>query len=110
MKAEGAALAPARFQGEEKVEAFDAFFAWLRRKKLVDDALPGDLLTCLWRFWHEARPMRESDYDPEDYYDCTRCSAFVRRARATLVPHPLEGFGTHYALVCAKHAPAYGVE
>lgn len=110
MKAEGAALAPAQFQGEEKVEAFDAFFAWLRRKKLVDDALPGDLTTCLWRFWHEARPMRESDYDPEDYYDCTRCSAFVRRARASLVEHTLQGGGKHFALVCAKHAPAYGVE
>lgn len=103
MKAQGASLPPEQFRGEEKVEAFDAFFAWLGRKKLVDDDLPGDLLTCLWRFWHEARPMRESDYDPEDYYDCAQCSAFVRRARATLTQHALEGFGTHYALVCAKH-------
>lgn len=105
LKGEGASLSPEQFRGEEKVEAFDAFYAWLGAKKLRDDDLPGDLLTCLWRFWHEARPMRESDYDPEDYYDCTQCSAFVRRARASLTQHALPGFGTHYALVCAKHAP-----
>jgi hypothetical protein len=49
------------------------------------------------------RSMREIDYDPNDYYDCTKCSAFVRRVRARLERHKVDGFGVHYALVCNKH-------
>ncbi len=102
MKAVGDKLPSEQFRGETKIEAFDSFFQWLGAKKLTT-GLPGDLETSMWRFWHEARPMRESDYDKDDYYYCTRCPAFVRRARAKLVKHPVKGFGTHYALVCGKH-------
>lgn len=104
LRAEGAQLPAAAFRddGDGRLPAFEAFRAWLGRRKLTP-RLPGDLETPLWRFWHSGRPMRESDYDPADYYDCTRCTAFVRRARARLVTSKLAGFGTHFALVCAKH-------
>ena len=38
-----------------------------------------------------------------DYYDCSKCSAFVSRSRGKLVPRKLAGFGTHHAFVCKKH-------
>jgi hypothetical protein len=85
-----------------KLPAYESFRKWLDAKKLTK-GFKGDLDTCLWRFWHGARPMREIDYDKSDYYDCTKCGAFVRRARATLTKHKVPGFGVHYALVCNKH-------
>lgn len=42
-------------------------------------------------------------FDKNDYYDCTRCKAFVRRAPARLEKRAVPGFGTHFALVCSKH-------
>lgn len=104
LKEEGSTLSMDRFKDDDagKLPAFVAFTDWLEKKKLTQ-GLKGDVDGCLWRFWHSGRPMREIDYDPNDYYDCTECSAFVRRARATLKRRKVPGFGVHHALVCNKH-------
>ncbi len=104
LRAVGEKLDPEMFKDSEdnEIPAFEDFRRWLAKKKLTQ-GFKGSVEMVLWHFWHGARPMRESDYDKNDYYDCTRCKAFVRRARATLVKRKVPGFGTHFALVCAKH-------
>lgn len=104
LDAVGKKLPPEQFQRREgtEPEAFVSFRAWLAKAKLTQ-GLSGNVDTCLWRFWTGGRPMRESDYEKDRYYDCSQCKAFVRRSRAHLVKHKVAGFGDHYALVCAKH-------
>ncbi len=105
LKTVGKNLPPDAFVDDEssgKLPAFEDFCGWLAKKKLTQ-GVKGDLQTSLWRFWHGARPMRESDYRHDDYYDCTKCKAFVRRKRGRLEKHKLAGFGDHFAFVCPKH-------
>jgi hypothetical protein len=103
LKTEGSALPIEEFrmgeEGNRIPPAFEAFQRWVRRKGLAS-GLRG---VHLWPFWHQGRPMREIDYEDDDYYDCTKCSAFLRRARARLEKRRVPGFGTAYALVCNKH-------
>lgn len=101
---EGEKLPQESFYDDEatnSVPAFDAFVRWLAKKKLA--AGLGDTKTFVWRFWNGGRPMRATDYQKGDYYDCTKCSAFVSLARARLVKKRDPVFGTHFDFVCAKH-------
>lgn len=105
---DGARLAPGDFHDTEgsnppTIKAFDVFVRFLTRRKLMPVDRAIDLITPLWRFWHHGRPMRATDYLKGEYYDCTRCDAFVTRARGQLVARKLPGFGTHHAFVCKKH-------
>lgn len=105
---DGAKLAPDDFVEVEgsnppKVAAFDAFVRFLAKKKLSFDGAKIDLETPLWRFWHNGRPMRATDYRKGDYYDCSKCDAFVSLSRGKLAPRKVSGFGVHYAFVCKKH-------
>lgn len=86
-----------------KIVAFDAFRRFLDKGGLTGVDRGIDLETPLWRFWHNGRPMRASDYRKGDYYDCSKCNGFVSLSRGKLVPRKLAGFGTHYAFVCKKH-------
>jgi hypothetical protein len=104
LRTEGSALPIEGFWMPEeepnRIPAYEAFERWVRRKRLTAGLRDVDL----WPFWHEGRPMREIDYEKDDYYDCSKCSAFVRRARARLEKLRVPGFGTAYALVCKKHS------
>ncbi|MGC4119516.1 MAG: hypothetical protein QM765_34090 [Myxococcales bacterium] len=83
--------------------AFLSFKASLQEKKLLSSDLPGDLDTALWRFWNGGRPMRREDYQRDDYYDCSRCKAFISFARGRLEQMKDPVVGEHYAFVCKKH-------
>lgn len=101
----GRKLPPEAFVEDEETRvltAFDSFKEALTKKKLFEGT-PGELDTPLWQFWHGGRPMREEDYRDDDYYDCTRCNAFVRRKRARLVMQKDPHIGKRYELVCSKH-------
>ncbi|MGC4064797.1 MAG: hypothetical protein QM784_09165 [Polyangiaceae bacterium] len=82
--------------------AFDVWKASLEGDGLFE-GIASDLLTPLWRFWHNGRPMRREDYRRDDYYDCSRCGAFTSFARGTLVKAEDTTFGEHYVFVCKKH-------
>lgn len=108
LSTDGAKLAPADFVETEgsnppAIVAFDAFVRFLGAKKLLPGDKTLDLVTPLWRFWHNGRPMRATDYRKDDYYDCTTCGAFVSFKRGKLAPRKLTGFGVHHAFVCQKH-------
>lgn len=108
LKTDGAKLAPDDFVETEgsnppTIVAFDAFMRFLGKKKLLVGDKAIDLVTPIWRFWHNGRPMRASDYRKGDYYDCAKCGAFVSFKRGTLAPRRVAGFGTHHAFVCQKH-------
>lgn len=87
---------------EGGVHTFESFSRWLDRRRLTR-GLPFDVRTPLRRFWNEGRPMRRDDYDPGDFYGCSRCGSFIRPARGRLVAHRLAGFGRHFTLVCSRH-------
>lgn len=107
LRADGAELAPADFVDDDgnrpKIRAFDAFVRFLTKSKLAFADPKLDLETPLWRFWHGGRPMRQSDFRKDDYYDCSKCGAFVSFKRGKLVARKIAGFGTHHAFVCGKH-------
>ncbi len=108
LAAEGAKLSSDDFVETEgsnpsTVVAFDAFVRSLVKQKLIFKDSKIDLATPLWRFWHDGRPMRASDYRKGDYYDCATCRAFVSFSKGKLVPRKVSGFGVHHAFVCNKH-------
>jgi len=84
-----------------KVAAFASFAKFLQSKKLTAKIVDPEV--CLWRFWHESRPMRKDDYRRGDDYDCARCGSFTSLARGKLVRKRDPIFGPHYEYVCSKH-------
>lgn len=104
LEATGSTLASHDFavSDDGKSPAFDAWKTSLEKKELLS-GLPGDLETALWRFWNGGRPMRQEEYQQDDYYDCTKCKAFISFARGRLVKGEDPLVGEYFEFVCKKH-------
>jgi hypothetical protein len=86
-----------------RVPAFDAFSGWLCAGIATEGLLPG-WKVCLWRFWHEGRPMRAGEYARGEHYYCSECPAFLSLRRGRLIERLDRAFGPYTALVCPKHS------